>query len=190
MNQITKYHGLPANRFLEKLREDRLFQITAPIDLDEIVEILDIKINDHIDFDNMGIIGSISVKSGQPIIWLNPMENRYMPRKRFTTSHEIGHFILHIDPAEGVSEFIDTKKTLYRRDSYWDIKEYEANNFAASLLMPIPLINEHGANIISSFSKRYSDKMPIDMFIEEMASRFEVSDPAMRYRLKNLGAIK
>nr|VFJ62898.1 MAG: protein of unknown function (DUF955) [Candidatus Kentron sp. FW] len=190
MNHVTKYHGLPAHKLLERLRGDHDFEVTAPINLGRIAEILDIKIHEHIDIDNMDIIGSISVKYLQPIIWLNPVENRYPPRKRFTIAHEIGHFILHINPIEGISEFRDTNKTLYRRDSYWDVTEYEANNFAASLLMPIPLINKHGDNIISSFKKRYNDKMPIDMFIEEMSSRFEVSDPAMKYRLKNLGAIK
>ena len=185
------YHGLSAQNFLEKLASNSTFSVAAPINVDWIVTLLGVELNENINFDEISTAGSVSIGSQNAVIWINPVENSYPPRRRFTIAHEIGHLILHMDPKVGVREFVDTKKTLNRRDSYWDLKEYEANNFAAQLLMPIELINEHGKRIIGTYKKRWNEeKMPILIFIEEMADLFEVSEPAMKYRLKNIGSIK
>nr|VFK49283.1 MAG: Zn-dependent peptidase ImmA, M78 family [Candidatus Kentron sp. TC]VFK49569.1 MAG: Zn-dependent peptidase ImmA, M78 family [Candidatus Kentron sp. TC]VFK65188.1 MAG: Zn-dependent peptidase ImmA, M78 family [Candidatus Kentron sp. TC] len=192
MNKFLQYSGLPAKDLLETLEEEfQEFSITAPIDVEKIVRLLDVKLDEALDFDNLTTAGSVSIKRGRAVIWVNPTENTYIPRMRFTIAHEIGHLILHIDPEIGIREFIDTKKTLNRKDSYWDSKEYEANNFAAQLLMPIDLINMHGDEIISSYvSDTGKERMPVTEFIREMANLFLVSEPAMKYRLKNIGAIK
>ena len=191
MNNFMDYHGLSAQNFLEKLASNSTFSVAAPINVDWIVTLLGVELNENINFDEISTAGSVSIGSQNAVIWINPVENSYPPRRRFTIAHEIGHLILHMDPKAGVREFVDTKKTLNRRDSYWDLKEYEANNFAAQLLMPIELINEHGKRIIGTYKKRWNEeKMPILIFIEEMADLFEVSEPAMKYRLKNIGSIK
>nr|VFK52558.1 MAG: protein of unknown function (DUF955) [Candidatus Kentron sp. TC] len=195
-NEFTflRYHGLSAQELLEKLdSESHGFSINAPINVNMMPGLLGVRLDESIKLtaDDISTAGSVTVEVDSAVIWVNPIENQYPPRKRFTIAHEIGHLVLHIDPKTGVREFIDTKKTLARRDYHWDIKEYEANNFAAQLLMPIDLLNECGNRLISSYiTKTGKDKMPTSAFILEMSDLFDVSEPAMRFRLKNIGAIK
>jgi Zn-dependent peptidase ImmA (M78 family) len=190
-SKFTKYHRYTAKEFLEALALEHSFPIEPPIDVEKIVHLLDVKLDETADFDNLTTAGSVSLNSDHAKIWVNPIENDFEPRKRFTIAHEIAHLILHIDPENGVKEFIDTKKTLNRKDSYWDSKEYEANNFAAQLLMPVFLLKRHGKEIIDDYKKlNNGTNMPLRLFLKEMALLFNVSEPAMKYRLKNIGAIK
>lgn len=189
--KFTKYHGMSAKELLEALSKERHIDITPPIDLDSILDVIGVKLEQSIDLDRLDTAGSVSIGvDGVPVIWINPLENRFPPRKRFTIAHEIGHLIKHIDPDVGINEYIDTRKTLNRKASYWDSKEYEANNFAAELLMPAGLLKEYGAKIIAEYTRSTGKKgVPIDKFISRMAEKFNVSEQAMRYRLKNIGAI-
>jgi len=86
-------------------------------------------------------------------------------RRRFTIAHEIGHFVLHPD------------RQLRERgggvNAAWEGQEREADQFAAELLMPEPLVRqavlEHGADAA------------------RLADRFQVSRQAMQTRLRKLG---
>lgn len=106
--------------------------------------------------------------------------NRTNPpvRRRFTTAHEIGHFILH---AKDQPIFIDkTPRMMYRNSASStgeDFKEKEANAFAAALLMPKELIELELQNAPYDISKA----------ISYMAERFRVSENAMSFRLSNIG---
>ena len=100
--------------------------------------------------------------------------NESIERQRFTIAHELGHYASgHL--VGNTTMFRDGTKS-YSRDNY-DIQEYEANNYAAELLMP---------------------KYKVDFIIEqegisdirEMAQIFKVSPTAMMIRLKNLGWVK
>lgn len=189
--KFLKYHGLSAPDFLKALSNDFLFEISAPIDVEKIANILDVEIDEGIDFERIDIAGCISVSSTNAKIWLNGMENNYEPRRRFTIAHELGHLIKHISPEKGVKEFIDTKKTLNRKDSYWDAKEFEANNFAAQLLMPKSLLIEVAKDVISRYKAENAGKqnMPVSLFKKTLADKFSVSEPAMSFRLNKLGVI-
>lgn len=111
-------------------------------------------------------------KNGEDVtIYVYP--NDILERQRFTIAHELGHFMCgHL--TEDKPMFRDGNKE-YSRDNY-DIQEYEANNYAAELLMPKEkidfLINQKGITTI-----------------EELADILIVSYTAMRIRLKNLGWI-
>lgn len=111
---------------------------------------------------------------------------RHSPvRRRFTVAHEIGHYQLHRRKKTDSPVFID-HAVYFRRsvsDAGGDVDhrmEMEANAFAAGLLMPDYLLEE------------YLDKHPdVDLGqtvgIKQMADEFDVSRPAMEYRLRNLG---
>jgi len=90
-------------------------------------------------------------------------------RKRFTVAHELGHFVLHRNLIN--SEFVDNQETLLRSEqgegAEFERIEYQANFFAASLLMPKVEVK-----------KLLSDGMSI----EDTASLFGVSPAAMRIR--------
>lgn len=95
-------------------------------------------------------------------------------RKRFTVAHELGHLFLHLsDKAQG--NFVDSE-VLFRHGVVSDFtnakKEIEANQFAASLLMPEELIEQE-------WGRCYS--------LTQMTSTFQVSLQAMEIRLRTLG---
>ncbi|HEY1948176.1 MAG TPA: ImmA/IrrE family metallo-endopeptidase [Bryobacteraceae bacterium] len=83
-------------------------------------------------------------------------------RKRFTVAHELAHYILHRNL------FTDTlvDDALYRSHLSTRI-EAQANGLAADLLMPFALLNK-----------------VLDQPINELAQIFQVSEEAMRIRLR------
>ena len=111
------------------------------------------------------------LKDGNWAIILN--KNEAPTRKRFSIAHEVGHFLIHKD-----QPFVDTFTAgeAFYRDGIGDEQlEKEANYFAANLLMPAERIKEIWA-LSSSPS--------------EMASKFDVSEVSITFRLKNLGLIE
>ena len=108
---------------------------------------------------------------------------RHAPvRRRFTVAHEIGHYQLHRQKNKDKEVFID--RTVYFRKEGTEGMDYQmemqANAYAAGLLMPEVLLDE------------YLEKHPrLDLGksddIKTLTDEFEVSRPAMEYRLKNLG---
>lgn len=101
--------------------------------------------------------------------------NHTEQRRRFTIAHEISHFILHAHMI-GDGIFDDA---LYRSNKSHYI-EVEANQMAADILMPIPLIMKMIDAGIDS---------PADL-----AKKFNVSEKAMEIRMRlikpGLNAIK
>lgn len=86
-------------------------------------------------------------------------------RRRFTIAHEIGHFVLHKSLiGDGIVE-----DALMRAQGLSSRIEYQANQFAADLLMPWDLINVAKEQGITS--------------VEALAEAFVVSNDAMSIRL-------
>ena len=109
-------------------------------------------------------------------------------RKRFTLSHEIGHYILQHHLGKGTPH-VDKQMSIQFRNAASatgsKIEEIEANLFAAELLMP-----EH-------MLKRSLQKCPNlclgsenDDTISTLAEEFGVSGAAMTVRLSSLGFLK
>lgn len=170
------------------------FQITAPIDVDEIARLLKIRVVDRIYPNNPDIVGQIFfTPNREPIIELNVAQNSYAPRRRFTLAHEIGHFCLHA--RQGEPCFVDTRERMSRKETFWDAHESQANSFAAALLMPRDLIFSEGKSIIDEFSRPDQStgatrNISAEDFIDAMARKFNVSNVSMEYRLRNLEIIK
>ena len=90
-------------------------------------------------------------------------------RQRFTVAHELGHCVLHRDDYKnGILESID----MFRRPDDHRPEEIEANEFAASVLMPKDMVRQAWRKWRST---------------EILADIFQVSISAMSYRLYNLG---
>lgn len=118
--------------------------------------------------DAMGdISGWFSLSENGPEIHYNIKEPSV--RQRFTVAHELGHYVLsHGDNfRDPVSSF---------SSSNYDPIEASANKFAAELLMPATLVSraieDHGISDIG-----------------RLAKLFNVSEAAMKFRLKNLNWI-
>ena len=165
------------------------FELKAPVDVEQIANKLEIRVESDYSLESKNIVGEILFENEKAVIRINPFQNSYSPRKRFTIAHEIGHFCLHSTKSK--ESFVDSMKTMSRTESYWDSRESEANNFAAQLLMPKDLIIDEGQEIIDTYkAQSTSETIPFYTFVERMADKFEVSSKAMEYRLKNLGIIR
>ncbi|MBO6816186.1 MAG: ImmA/IrrE family metallo-endopeptidase [Rhizobiaceae bacterium] len=116
-----------------------------------------------------GISGEIKASPNEEdtfIIRVNRHESR--PRQRFTLAHEIGHFLLHKDKiGNGIVD-----DALYR-SRLSNSLEYEANRFAADLLMPKAEIDKILDTAVGSD----------DALIETVCRKFGVSKQAAEIRL-------
>jgi Zn-dependent peptidase ImmA (M78 family) len=172
------------------LKEQHSYDVTVPVDVNKIANLLGIVVEEDFCFDDQQFIGQISFDGDRPKITINVLENTYEPRKRFTLAHELAHYCLHSNDSK--SGFVDTRKTMDRSGSYWDVYESEANSFAARLLMPKPLLISEGNKVINEYQNEIDRQvgMPQNLFVDSMAKKFNVSNAAMEYRLRNLGIIK
>jgi len=177
-----------ASELLDHLRSDGKIVFQAPIDVYKVANELGICFEDDYSLPP-ATIGTISFHGVTATVKINPFQNNYIPRRRFTLAHEIGHFCLH--RAKSQNGFSDSMHTMSRTESYWNPIESEANNFAAQLLMPKPLVMEEGQQVIDDYTHYYNtDTISAGEFVELMADRFVVSSKAMEYRLRNIGIIK
>ena len=103
-----------------------------------------------------------------------------LSREIFTLAHEIGHVLLHLHQ---VASFIDTQITL--SDKVNDIREEEANFFAASLLMPAEEVDRFLDLEVNDFRENGLSAMDI----ARLMSEFNVSYDMALNRLENLGKI-
>lgn len=108
-------------------------------------------------------------------------DRKPLTRQNFTIAHELGHYFLHSDILRSEKiiidddTYIENKRVLYRLDeAKRNAIETEANNFAASLLMPRELVIEAWRKIDD---------------IQECAKIFGVSTIAMTIRLEKLGLV-
>jgi hypothetical protein len=103
-------------------------------------------------------------------IYVNAVEAHRSPgRVRFTVAHELGHWYLHAENAEGENFQRFCRGPDLRAQGQ---QEGEANRFAASLLMPEELLGEHAASAYFN--------------VALLAKRFDVSLSAMQLRLRTL----
>jgi Zn-dependent peptidase ImmA (M78 family) len=99
-------------------------------------------------------------------------------RKRFTAAHELAHYLMHRD-------MLANGQNLHRDNLFGDAArwndaapfspqhEVEANRFAAEMLMPRAQVRRWHSEFRGNVS--------------ELARKFNVSQAAMKIRLKNLG---
>jgi Zn-dependent peptidase ImmA (M78 family) len=159
-----------ANSILEELGINKL-----PIPVDEIAKKrgLDIRAYDL----GENVSGVLVMESGKGTIGFNPTESKV--RQRFTIAHELGHYELH---KQDNGFFIDKEFKMLFRDHNSSTGEYkkeqEANAFAAALLMPEKFVVKEIKNHNLDLSDEDSMK--------ELAKLFNVSVPAMTYRVTNL----
>lgn len=107
-------------------------------------------------------------------------------RQRFTIAHEIGHHFLRHQFVNGEHVHVDKGNYISQRgpraSEGLDAKEVEANQFAASLLMP------------SKALRRRIEQLGLagpllDQHVSLLSREFEVSEQAMTIRLTSLGLL-
>jgi Zn-dependent peptidase ImmA (M78 family) len=99
-------------------------------------------------------------------------------RQRFTMAHELGHYILHRsligNGTNDDTKYRSTDTSEYYNTAIDDIHEKQANAFAATILIPERKLRD------------YLDEHT-GVSLKQLATAFQVSPSAMRWRLKNLG---
>lgn len=167
-----------ANKLKARAEALRLFEAnavkSAPVPLDRIARAAG-AIVQYAPFDGE-LSGMAFIKNGQAMIGVNSL---HAPtRKRFTLAHELGHVILHRHVLEAEGVHVD--KGVLRRDTLasqgTDDREIEANNFAAELLIPEPLL-------AAALDERTLD-LEDDEAVQALAKRFNVSPSALVYRIQ------
>ncbi len=151
----------------------------APVDVHSIAKLLDIEVRRR-DFEE-DLSGFAYQKDGERIIGVNANES-YL-RQRFTIAHELGH--LRLTPRDDLT--VDRNFAMQYRNGLssqgTDLKEMEANYFAAELLMPASFLKEH----IELFKDEYGAvDFEDDRFVKLLADKYKVSRHAMSVRLASL----
>jgi Zn-dependent peptidase ImmA (M78 family) len=151
----------------------------APIDLQLVAKRLRLKVV-YLDLGE-DISGLLISKGDSTLIAVQ--ESDHPNRQRFTIAHEIGHFHLRHQFEPGEHVHVDRGHIITPRNSKSstgvDLKEIEANQFAACLLMPSKLLLER--------IKALKVKSLCDDDVEKLAGEFKVSEQAMTIRLSTLG---
>ena len=134
-----------------------------------------------IDLDR-GVSGVIKYEeeSGEFHIFVDQKKSE--TRQHFTIAHELGHYFLHQDIIKKENLIVDgdnifdTSRMLFRLDGVPGTQlEMEANEFAATLIMPEALVREAWEKLKS---------------VDDCASIFHVSPLAMSIRLEKLGLLR
>lgn len=147
----------------DKMNIIRKHQQNTPVVMLPIAKELGLKVFYVDDWDRNGLSGMIKkdaeAEAGYSI-FVNNKHNTQ--RKRFTIAHEIAHYLLHeSEIGDGIVD-----DAMYR-SGLTNIKEVEANNMAANILMPWHLLSEYTTNST----------------VDDLANRFNVSRSAMSIRL-------
>jgi len=149
----------------------RVWNGFLPVDIESIATKLGISIQPLAD-DELNLSGKASLEDGKRVIYVN--KNHSIVRQRFTASHELAHHILKHVTSDNPC-YRDERHTF--NGDYASIQERDANRLGAEILMPEYAI------------KHAIDKESVRT-IEGLASKFNVSEQAMYYRLKGLGFVR
>lgn len=151
------------------------YDISTPIsDIESIVHMFGGVIDERIDFDD-SCDGTIQKKGEYDfVIAISPFQNPQ--RKMFTIAHELGHLFLHMGFIIDRNLWQTQNETVYRRFGTSE-QEYQANEFAASLLMPQVAYKR--------LLDQYSENNMVDM--SKVAKYFNVSMSAAINRGRFLG---
>jgi Zn-dependent peptidase ImmA (M78 family) len=150
-----------------------------PVDVERLAQRLGLKIV-HLELGE-DVSGLLISKGGSTVIAVQ--ERDPLNRQRFTIAHEIGHFYLRHQFEPGEHVHVDRGHLITPRNSRsssgLDLKEIEANQFAACLLMPSKLVSVRFTALrVKSLCEDH---------VTHLASEFGVSEQAMTIRLSTLG---
>lgn len=121
--------------------------------------------------------GMIYKRGNKVVIGVNSIHPE--SRQRFTIAHEIGHLIMHKEEIEGNVHIDQAFSEKINRDGKSslgeDLKEREANTFAAELLIPTDMLKKE--------TKNKSIDIEDGEFVTELAGKFQVSFQSMSIKL-------
>lgn len=148
-------------------------------DLESFIESFNIKVfySNMEGFDVPSQISGYSIvnSDGFPEIVVNA--NDSLPRQRFTMAHEFGHIIMHWDWLDNQENGLDEEnyEVLFRKIGFnsegSNLKEIQANEFAAELLLPNQVLRE----VIGDIENLKEDPMLFNEIKKRVSVAFNVS---------------
>lgn len=148
----------------------------APVNIEAIIRSLGIELDKKAELDS-GISGQIErLSDGSYKISVNKSDHYF--RQRFTMAHELAHFLFHRsligDGVDDNKAYRSTNTGKFYNTSITREHETQANQFAASTLMPEALVrklrNEFGDDLDTLSNKLQASKQAIDIRLTAMNS--------------------
>ncbi len=145
---------------------------------------------------------------GTVILSSDLLEQGNLPRLRYTAAHETGHFLMHRPYFNNLAACGVANKQAYayrqndhavrRPQTPEEWMEFQANAFAAALLMPKSTFTAYTMQTLRDYSIRGDhliirhDQEPSIIYdiISQIASAFSVSYQATKIRMEQLGFLK
>lgn len=159
----------------EKIRNSISGKFYGISEIFKSAELLDFKVFRYPIGEN-SVLGIALVRRGEKVIFTN--SSAILAREIFSTAHEIGHLILHLDEK--------TNPAILDKDfSGENLVEKEANYFAACLLMPAEMLKKY---IRLTLKKTSGDDLN-GLDIARIQTVFYVSYDMVLIRLKELSII-
>lgn len=167
-------------RIVESISED--YELTVPVDVITLAKKMGMIVKEG-DFED-SLSGFAVKENGVKFIGVN--KDHSPVRQRFTVAHEIGHLFLH---SQDRVNYDQGSSVVMLRDGHssegTDMKEIEANRFAAELLMPEDEVR-NDISLQGGFDLMEEDKDKSTKFVEKLAKKYNVSTQAMSIRLTTL----
>lgn len=156
---------------------------SIPINIEALIRAYGLELNKNADLEE-GVLGELRYENGNFKVSVKKTDHYY--RKRFTMAHELAHFVLHKDRISGdVIRDYDPEVNsgaINREVGVSNDQEFEANVYAAKLLMPEDLVVEYAKErgVFGATGEIDQDAL------KEIAMAFQVSKAAMEIRVNGL----
>jgi len=146
----------------------------APVNIEGIIRSLGVELDKKAELDD-DISGQIEkLPDGSYKISVN--KNDHYFRQRFTMAHELGHFLFHRsligDGVDDNKAYRSTSQGRFYNTNMTGKHETQANQFAASVLMPEPLVSklhdEFGGNLEELSKNLQASKQAIKIRLDAM----------------------
>ena len=148
------------------------------VDVFAVAKSLGVTIAEPIAFESDQISGFLK-RNSESIAEIVVNKNHNPERQRFTIAHEIGHFVLHARELLHVDDNVSAQPAFFRdaeSSKATKLKEIEANQFAAELLMPSDEIQDLVKQKIEAGES-------FDIAVLELADTYQVSQIAMTIKI-------
>ena len=162
---------------------------SPPIPVDNIVErLMDYQlVFEELDSD---ILGCLCIKDKSVVINKQANDVRFT----FTCAHEIGHWALHKDylrtSQKQLSLFdMEINPSIICRSDGKGREEWQADYFAASLLMPSMMFSKKYLQTLDNYGVKNEslDGFLYSQLVSDLAKIFDVSKQSVKIRIDNLG---
>ncbi len=175
-------------KIAEGFLKEHYSSLRIPIPIEEIIELeLGIKITAYNGLKkNFDIDGFLSGDCSEIVID-NGVFIKFKERARFTLAHELGHSVLHRELYEHLNfktpeDVVNFQDAISEENYGW--YEYQANVFAAGLLVPSEILKIEYDLAVKEIKKINKEEEFIVPYLESLLNKFEVSSYVLIQRLR------